>query len=40
MLTKQDFKVELINAEEVKNFVKQHGEVACICYATNPKFAQ
>ena len=40
MLTKQDFKVELINAEEVKNFVKQHGEVACICYATDPKYAE
>ena len=40
MLKKQDFKVELINAEEVVNFVKNHGEVACICYATNPKFAQ
>lgn len=40
MLEKKDFKVELINAEEVVNFVKNHGEIASICYATNPKYAQ
>ena len=40
MIEKQDFKVELINAEEVVKFVKNHGEIASICYATNPKYAQ
>ena len=40
MLEKKDFKVELINAEEVVKFVKNHGEIASICYATNPKYAQ
>ena len=40
MLEKKDFKVELINAEDVINFVKNHGEIASICYATNPKYAQ
>ena len=40
MLEKKDFKVELINAEDVVNFVKNHGEIASICYATNPKYAQ
>lgn len=30
----KDLKVELINPEEVKEFVKRHGEMACICYDT------
>lgn len=40
MIRKEDFKVELINAEEVIEFVKRHGEVACICYNTDPKYAK
>lgn len=40
MIRKEDFKVELINAEEVMEFVKRHGDVACICYNTDPKYAK
>lgn len=39
MYSLEDIKVTLINADEVNQFVKRHGEVACICYATNRKFA-
>ena len=40
MLTLCDFKVELINAEEVKEFVKNHGKFASICYNSNEKYAE
>lgn len=35
-----DIKVTLLNADEVKNFIKNHGEVACVCYNTNEKYAE
>lgn len=34
MITINDFKVKLVNGEEVKNFIKKHGEFAAICYDT------
>lgn len=34
MFTIQDFKVELANKLEVKDFVKKHGEFAAVCYDT------
>ncbi len=34
MFTINDLKVRLINGEEVKNFVKKHGEFAAVCYNT------
>lgn len=34
-----DFKVTLINAEDVRSFVKNHGEIASICYDTPKKYA-
>lgn len=40
MLTKKDFKVEIINKEEVLNFFQQFGLASCICYATPDKFAE
>lgn len=40
MYSLDDFKVTLKNPEEVKHFVRWHGETACICYNTNPKFAE
>lgn len=40
MIKKEDFKVTLINKEEVKNFVKNHGLTACVCYATDEKYAE
>lgn len=39
MFTQEDFEVTLVNKEEVKNFVKNHGEFACICYDTDKKYA-
>lgn len=35
-----DIKVTLLNPEEVKNFIKNHGIVACVCYNTNEKVAE
>lgn len=40
MFNVDDFKVELINKDEVKDFVKKHGEFACQCYATDKKFSE
>ena len=40
MYTLQDIKVELLNPEEVKNFIKNHGIFACECYQTPEKFAE
>ena len=40
MLTKQDFKVQIINADEVKNIFKSWGVSACTCYKTPEKFAE
>lgn len=40
MFNIDDFKVELINAEEVKEFVKNHGKFASICYNSNEKYAE
>lgn len=35
-----DIRVTLINKDEVTNFVKNHGEFACICYNTPSKYAK
>lgn len=40
MYTIDDIKVTLLNSEEVKDFIRRHGEVACICYNTNEKWAE
>ena len=40
MYTINDIKVELLNPEEVKNFIKNHGIFACQCYNTPEKFAE
>lgn len=40
MYTINDIKVTLLNADEVKSFIKNHGEVACVCYNTNEKYAE
>ena len=34
MFTEKDFEVTLLNPEEVKQFIKKHGEFACVCYNT------
>lgn len=40
MYTIDDIKVTLLNPEEVKNFIENHGKVACICYDTDEKHAK
>ena len=31
MYTIDDIKVTLLNAEDVKDFIKNHGQIACVC---------
>ena len=40
MFTLDDFKVKLVNGEEVKSFIKKHGEFAAICYDTPKEKAE
>lgn len=40
MFSINDFKITLLNPEEITEFVKRHGEVASICYNTDTKFAE
>lgn len=40
MYTINDIKVELLNPEEVKNFIRNHGIFACQCYNTPEKYAE
>lgn len=40
MYSVDDFKVVLLNEEQVKSFIKNHGEIACICYDTDEKYAE
>ena len=39
MFTTDNFKVELINKEDVKNYINRHGRFASVCYDTNEKYA-
>ena len=34
MFTNSDFKVELMNGEDVKSFIKRHGDFSRVCYNT------
>ena len=36
----KDIKVTLLNPEEVKHFIYNHGVIACICYGTDERFAE
>ena len=40
MFTLKDFEVKLVNGEEVKNFIKKHGEFAAVCYNTPKEKAE
>ncbi len=40
MYSINDIKVELLNPEEVKNFIRNHGVFACQCYNTPEKYAE
>lgn len=35
-----DIKVTLLNPDEVKNFIRNHGYIACICYDTDERYAE
>ena len=36
----KDIKVTLLNPDEVKNFIRNHGVIACVCYDTDEKYAE
>lgn len=36
----KDIKVTLLNPNEVKNFIRNHGYIACICYDTDERYAE
>lgn len=36
----KDIKVTLLNRDEVKNFIRNHGYIACICYDTDERYAE
>lgn len=36
----KDIKVRLLNPDEVKNFIRNHGYIACICYGTDERNAE
>lgn len=40
MFTEKDFEVELVNKDDVKQFIVKHGEFACVCYNTPKKAAE
>lgn len=40
MYTIDDIRVELLNPDEVKNFIRNHGIFACECYQTPEKYAE
>ena len=40
MFTLSDFRVKFKNPEEVKGFIKKHGEFAIVCYNTDVKYAE
>ena len=40
MYSINDIKVELLNPEAVKDFIRQHGIFACQCYCTPEKYAE
>lgn len=40
MFTLKDFEVKLVNGEEVKSFIKKHGEFAAVCYNTPKEKAE
>lgn len=40
MFTLKDFDIKLVNGEEVKNFVKRHGEFSKVCYDTPKEKAE
>lgn len=40
MFTLKNFKVRLVNGEEVKSFIRKHGEFAAVCYNTPKEKAE
>ena len=39
MFTVDDFKVELINKDDIKNYINRHGRFASVCYGTDEKYS-
>nr|DAZ44423.1 MAG TPA: Thymidylate synthase complementing protein [Caudoviricetes sp.] len=40
MFSEKDFTVTLVNKDEVSQFIKRHGEFACVCYDTPKEQAE
>ena len=40
MFSEKDFKVTLVNKDDVAQFIKKHGEFACVCYDTPKEQAE
>ena len=40
MFSEKDFKVTLVNKDEVTQFIRKHGEFACVCYDTPKEQAE
>lgn len=40
MFSIENFKVELVNKEEVKDFIKRHGRFASVCYDTDEEHSE
>ena len=40
MFSEKNFKVTLVNKDEVTQFIKRHGEFACVCYDTPKEQAE
>ena len=40
MFSEKDFKVTLVNKDDVTQFIKKHGEFACVCYDTPKEQAE
>lgn len=40
MFTTDNFKIELVNKEDIKNYIKRHGRFASVCYDTDEKYSE
>lgn len=40
MFSEKDFKITLVNKDEVTQFIRKHGEFACVCYDTPKEYAE
>lgn len=40
MYTIDDIEVKLLNENEIRSFIKNHGQIACVCYNTDEKYSE